>query len=99
MRSQLVVQVEIFRLQIEQNAVIVELAHRRRMCQSWEEAMASSKHMRDHHRGYWDSESALGIQQRYRIEEGEIFEQYEENQKKLTDLADELAEIEKAKVF
>ena len=51
-RTSAEVMAELLELQIEQNTVALEVAHRRQLLQSWNDGMERSKHGRDEHRRY-----------------------------------------------
>ena len=79
-------------LQIEQNAVALEVVRKRQLLQSWNDGMERSKHTRDRHNLYWDADFALKCQKQYEEEEQRAHEKFEANQKKLQELVAELHE-------
>lgn len=94
MRSQLAVQVDMFRLQIEQNRLLGMLTEAR-----VETSQRLATHIRHDADSRVDDVSKRYSEDRYyeaSREQGKLESESNENQKKLTDLADELAEIEKA---
>lgn len=84
---------EFLELQIEQNAVALEVVHKRQLLQGWYDSMERAKHNRDLHNRFWDADFALKCQKKYEGEECKAHEKFETNQKRLADLKDELVAI------
>lgn len=84
---------EFLELQITQNTVALEVVHKRQLFQSWNDGMERSKHNRDEHRRYWDSDFSLKCQQKYENEAREAEEKFGVNQERLKDLKDEVVAL------
>ena len=80
---------EFLELQIAQNTVTLEVAHKRQLLQSWNDGMERSKHNRDEHGRYWNSDFALKCQKRSEDEVREAEGRFGANQKRLKELKDE----------
>ena len=80
---------EFLELQITQNTVALEVAHKRQLLQSWNDGMERAKHDRDKHQRYWDLDFALKCEKRYEDEAHEAEEKFDANQKRLKELKDE----------
>ena len=80
---------EFLELQITQNTVVLEVAHKRQLLQSWNDSMERSKHNRDEHQRCWDADFSLKCLKRYESEVHEAEEKFGANQKRLKELKDE----------
>jgi len=92
---------EFMELQVEQNVVTLEVAHKRQLLQSWNDSMERSQHNRNEHRRYWDSDFSLQCQKKYESEKREAEQRFDVNQKKLAVLIgklDALGDLERAGV-
>lgn len=84
---------EFLEFQVVQNAVTLEVAHKRQLLQSWNDGMERAKHGRDEHRGRWDLDYALKCQKEYEDEALEAEERFKANQKRLKELKDEVVAL------
>ena len=92
---------EFMELQVEQNVVTLEVAHKRQLLQSWDDGMERAKHDRDRHNSCWDHSYALECQRKYDKEAREAEQQFDVNQKKFAMLIgklDALGDLERAGV-
>ena len=84
---------EFLELQVMQNTVALEVAHKRQLLQSWNDNMEHAKHGRDEHRHYWDSDYSLRCQRKYEDEVHEAGRKFDTNQKRLQELKDEVVAL------
>ncbi|MBT3282978.1 hypothetical protein HN375_02360 [bacterium] len=84
---------EFFKLQIDQNEVILEVTSSKQLLQFWNDGMERSMHNRDKHNGYWDADFALKNKRKLESEVDKAQKKFDTNQERLRELQDKVLVI------